>query len=258
MPPRWEKLLYDELLYGWLPPVIMAPVIGSFLGVLITRLPAGRPIGWARSICDSCGRTLGPRDLVPFLSYMLARGRCRFCGAAIGRFALAIELAALTVALWAASLDSGLRLWGDCLLGWTLLALAWIDADYMILPDVLTLPLVLAGLAAAFLFDPENIFGHAAGAAAGYLLLRLVEILYRRLRGRDGLGEGDAKLFAASGAWIGWWGLGDVLLIAAVAGLGLALADVARGRALAAHAAIPFGPCLAFATWLVWLYGPVI
>ena len=250
--------MYDGLLYGWLPPVVVAPIIGSFLGVLIVRLPAGRPIGWARSVCDSCERVLAPRDLVPVVSYLAARGRCRFCGAAIGRFPLAIELAALSVALWAASLDSGLRLWADCLLGWTLLALAWIDAEHMILPDALTLPLVLAGLGAAFLFDPATILGHAAGAGAGYLLLRLVEILYRRLRGRDGLGEGDAKLFAAAGAWIGWWGLGDVLLIAALAGLGVALAGAVRGRTLAAHSAIPFGPCLAVGTWLVWLYGPAI
>jgi len=245
-------------IYDWWLPIIIAPMIGSFLGVVILRLPEGRAIGMARSACDSCGRTLSARDLVPFLSYLVARGKCRFCGASIGRFHWLVELAALAVALWSVSLDSGARLWADCLLGWALLALAWIDADHMILPDALTLPLILAGLAAAWLFDPDNLTGHAAGAAAGYLLLRLVEILYRRWRGRDGLGQGDAKLFAAAGAWVGWWGLGDVLLIGAVAGIAVALAGALRGGSLAAHHAIPFGPCLALGTWLVWLYGPVL
>jgi leader peptidase (prepilin peptidase)/N-methyltransferase len=250
--------LYDGLLYGWLLPVMLAPFIGSFLGVLIVRLPEERPIAWARSACDGCGRTLAARDLVPFLSYLASRGRCRLCGAAIGRFVLAIEAAALIVVLWAATLDSGDRLWVDCGLGWTLLTLGWIDAERMILPDALTLPLVLAGLAAACWLDSDAIAGHAAGAVAGYLLLRSVEILYRRLRGRDGLGEGDAKLFAAAGAWVGWWALGDVLLIAAVAALSVAFANAARGRSLTAHSAIPFGPFLALAIWVVWLYGPVL
>ncbi len=245
------------MLYEWLPPVVAAPVIGSFLGVLILRLPAGRPIGWARSCCDSCGRALGLRDLVPFLSYIALRGRCRHCGASIGRFALAIELSALIVAVWAAGLDSGVHLWADCIFGWTLLALAWIDAEHFILPDVLTLPLIVVGLSFAWLLEPEAILDHAIGAVAGYVLLRLVELLYARLRGRAGLGEGDAKLFAAIGAWVAWWGLGDVLLIAAVAGIGVALASGVRGR-IRPTTVVPFGPCLGFAAWLVWLYGPFI
>jgi leader peptidase (prepilin peptidase)/N-methyltransferase len=238
--------------------IIMAPVIGSFLGVLIERLPQGRSVVVARSACDTCHHVLGPLDLVPIVSYLAARGRCRHCGALIGRFPLMIELAALVPALWAASLDDGLRLWADCGLGWTLLALSWIDWRHMILPDVLTLPLLLAGLGVALFLDPGNIVDHAAGAAIGYLLFIGVAWAYRRTRGRDGLGEGDAKLLAAAGAWVTWSGLAQVMLIAAVVGLLVALAGSLAGKKFGAQTALPFGPCLAVGIWLVWMYGPLL
>jgi leader peptidase (prepilin peptidase) / N-methyltransferase len=242
----------------WLLPVLVSPVIGSFLGVLIQRLPDGGDVVASRSQCNACQRTLGPADLIPLVSYLVTRGRCRHCGAPIGRFHLLIELAALLVAVWAVSLDEGLRLWADCVLGWTLLALGWIDARHMILPDILTLPLVLAGLGFAWFLEPERIFDHAAGAAIGWLLFWAVSRLYRWLRGRDGLGEGDAKLLAASGAWVGWFGLGPVMLAAALTGLAQALVIRLRGGEATAATAIPFGPPLAFATWLVWLYAPAL
>jgi leader peptidase (prepilin peptidase)/N-methyltransferase len=244
----------------WLLPVLVSPFIGSFLGVLIQRLPAGRDVVAARSRCDACGHRLGPADMVPLVSYLAARGRCRHCGAGIGAFHLWIELTALAVAVWATTADAqtadrGMGLWADCVLGWTLLALAWIDLRHMILPDVLTLPLVLAGLSWALIADPDRIVDHAAGAAVGWLLFWGVSRLYRLLRGRDGLGEGDAKLLAASGAWVTWAGLGPVMLIAALSGLGWALANRLRGAEAIATTAIPFGPPLALATWVVWLYG---
>jgi leader peptidase (prepilin peptidase)/N-methyltransferase len=178
----------------WLLPVLVSPFIGSFLGVLIQRLPDGGDVVAARSRCNACQRTLGPADLIPLASYLATRGRCRPCGAPIGRFHLLVELAALAVAVWAVSLDEGMRLWADCVLGWTLLALGWIDARHMILPDILTLPLVLAGLGFAWFLEPERIVDHAGGAAIGWLLFWAVSRFYRWLRGRDGLGEGDAKL----------------------------------------------------------------
>jgi len=247
----------------WLLPVLASPFIGSFLGVLIQRLPDGDNVVAARSRCLTCQRTLGPADLIPIVSYLASRGRCRHCGAPIGRFHLQVELAALAVAAWAATVDvnnvdGGLWLWADCVLGWALLALAWIDMRHMILPDVLTLPLVVAGLGFAWFMEPERIVDHAAGAAIGWLLFWTVSRLYRWLRGRDGLGEGDAKLLAASGAWVTWSGLGPVMLIAALAGLAQALFVRLRGGEATAATAIPFGPPLAFATWLVWLYAPLI
>ncbi|HEY3912037.1 MAG TPA: A24 family peptidase [Stellaceae bacterium] len=233
--------------------VLAAPFVGSFLGVLVRRLPESRPIIWARSQCEGCGAALRPRDLVPLVSWLATRGRCRFCRIPLGHFYPAIELAAVAVALVAATVDGGAAAWLDCLLGWWLLTLAWIDARHWLLPDALTLPLVLAGLIAALAFDSEGLLDRALGAAAGYLALRAIALLYRALRGREGLGEGDAKLLAASGAWVGASGLPQVVLIAALAGLIVAAGLRLAGFRLGPRSALPFGPFLALATWLVWL-----
>jgi leader peptidase (prepilin peptidase)/N-methyltransferase len=237
-------------------PVILAPFIGSFLGVLIRRLPVGQPIVLARSACASCGRSLAARDLLPVVSFLLLRGRCRTCHAPIGVFHLAVELVAAAVALWAAlTMAEADWVWASCVLGWTLLALGWIDVEHMLLPDVLTLPLLLAGLGATLLLDPGDIFDHALGAVAGYLVFRAVAEAYRAWRGRDGLGGGDAKLLAAAGAWLGWQALPAVVLEASLAGIAAALVARVLGRRVSRTTALPFGPFIAAAIWLVWLYG---
>jgi leader peptidase (prepilin peptidase)/N-methyltransferase len=237
----------------WLP-VVAAPFIGSFLGVLIRRLPAGRPIAAARSQCESCGRTLGPLDLAPIASFVLLRGRCRSCGAKIAPMHLAVELAATAVAGSAAAYSSGAPLWAGCALGWSLLALAWIDSEHFWLPDLLTLPLVVAGLVATALLAPDSIGDHAAAAALGYAGLRGLGAAYRKLRGREGIGQGDAKLLAACGAWLGVAALPSLLLVAAVLGLLLAGAWRLLGRRVQAATALPFGPALAAACWALWLF----
>ncbi len=233
--------------------VLIAPAVGSFLGVLIRRLPEGRPIAWERSRCESCGAPLGLRDLVPIFSWLAQRARCRFCNARIGWFYPVVELTALGTAIIAVNVDGGTEVWLDCVLGWWLLTLGWIDARHWLLPDVLTLPLVIAGLAAALAFDPDGLADRALGAAVGYLVLRAVAYLYRKLRGRDGLGQGDAKLLAAAGAWVGASGLPQVVLIAALTGLFAAACMRLAGFRLQASSPLPFGPFLALATWLVWL-----
>ena len=233
--------------------VLVSPFIGSFVGVLIRRLPEDRPIAWERSRCESCGATLGIRDLVPFFSWLAQRGRCRFCNARLGWFYPGVELAALAIAIIAAMVDTGTEVWLDCLLGWWLLALGWIDARRWLLPDVLTLPLVIAGLAAALAFDRAGLIDRALGVALGYLALRVIAYLYRKARGRDGLGQGDAKLLAAAGAWVGASALPQVILIAALTGLFAAACMRLAGVRLGAASALPFGPFLALATWLVWL-----
>ena len=241
----------------WLAPLLLAPVIGSFMGVLIQRLPDGRPVAIARSVCDRCAHPLGVRDLVPLLSYLLAKGRCRYCREPIGPFVLAIELAAAAVPVWAA-LAGVADVWFACVLGWTLLTLAWIDARTMILPDVLTLPLLIAGLAATWLTDPEALTNHLIAAVCGYLSLAAVAWSYRRLRGRDGLGLGDANLLAALGAWLGLGLLPLTLFIAACLGLLATGGAVLAGKRMTGGTAIPFGPFLAMAGWLLWLYADAL
>jgi leader peptidase (prepilin peptidase) / N-methyltransferase len=239
--------------------ILFAPVYGSFVGVLIRRLPRDQPAMFGRSSCESCARSLSALDLVPVASFLALRGRCRGCSAPIAPFHLIVELAAVAVALWAAAVEpNGLLVWADCFLGWTLLALAWIDALTMRLPDILTLPLLLVGLLVEALLSPEKLPAHICGAAVGYFAFKVVAIGYRALRGRDGLGGGDAKLLAVAGAWLGWAALPDVVFIAALLGIAGAIISRARGHIIATTTALPFGPFLAIAVWIVRLYGPVI
>ncbi|MEQ9608585.1 MAG: A24 family peptidase, partial [Kiloniellaceae bacterium] len=231
------------------------------LGTLILRLPERRPVFLDRSRCEACGHTLGAADLVPLFSWLVLKGRCRHCGARLGTFYLLIELAALGVAVWALLAVPAPLVWPTAALGWVLLALAVIDAKHFILPDVLTLPLIPAGLAVAWWLDPDQILHHAIGAAAGFLGFAGLAWAYEKLRGREGLGLGDAKLLAAAGAWVSWTGLGSVLLWAAPIALVVSLAaGVIHGTLsdkLAGRSALPFGPFLALGFWLTWLYGPI-
>jgi leader peptidase (prepilin peptidase)/N-methyltransferase len=241
---------------GW-SAVLAAPAIGSFLGVVIRRLPEGRPVVWSRSRCEGCGRVLAARDLVPLFGWLAQRGCCRFCGSRLGWFYPGVELAALALAVVAAMRDAGAAVWLDCVLGWWLLALGWIDFRYWLLPDLLTLPLVAAGLAAALAIEPESMAGRALGAGIGYLVFRVLAYLYRKLRGREGLGGGDAKLLAAGGAWVGIDGLPQVVLIAALSGLLAAACWRLAGVRVRPSSALPFGPFLALAIWLVWMFPAV-
>lgn len=169
--------------------------------------------------------------------------------AAFGRgFAVA---AGAAIGLAAGSLPVVATGWTAALLGWWLLLLAIIDVRQYLLPRVLTLPLVAAGLAATLAVEPAALVAHAAGAIGGFAVLAGVAAAYRRARGRDGLGGGDAKLFAASGAWLGWAALPLVLVLASVGGL-VAATIVWRGRP-PADARLPFGVCLGAATWIVYL-----
>jgi leader peptidase (prepilin peptidase)/N-methyltransferase len=225
--------------------IVFAPFIGSFLGVVALRLPEDRAIGWSRSACERCGHVLSAGDLVPIASFIALRGRCRYCRAQIGGFALVIELAALAVAVWAGLETSGWILAVTCVFGWTLLLLAVIDWRVQLLPDVITLPLLAAGLSAAFFF-------------AGFMVLAFISQLYRVLRGREGLGLGDAKLLAALGAWVAWEGLPTVLLWGSLLGLLFALGRAVTGGSVRLSDRLPFGVFLASGGWLVWLYGPLL
>ncbi len=159
--------------------------------------------------------------------------------------------------IWALSvMPPGWTLAAALGLFWALSVLGCIDVLVLRLPDVFTLLLTAAGLLASFWLPGRPIVDHLAGAAAGYGVLALLEWGYRRVRGRPGLGMGDAKLLAGAGAWLGWQALPSVLLIACAGGLVWALAAAASRRG-GAQQPIPFGAPLCLAIWLAWLYGPL-
>ena len=217
----------------------------------------------ARSRCASCATALGPLDLVPIASWVALRGRCRHCDAKVSADYLVAELGALAIAAVALLSLEPARAAAGAGLGWTLLALALADYRSLTLPDALTLPLAAAGLVVAALFpmSPEvtafpadsAFFDHVLGAVAGFAAFYGISVTYRRLRGREGLGGGDAKLAAAAGAWVGWQGLPSVILLAALAALAVALGEAAKRGRLDPAARVPFGVYLAPALWLVWL-----
>jgi leader peptidase (prepilin peptidase)/N-methyltransferase len=235
---------------GWMV-LVVAPVIGSWLGVLVRRWPRGGKLALARSCCDHCGHVLAPADLVPLLSYALLRGKCRYCRTRIDPFHPAIELAAASIALAAFIADAdALQLWIDAALGWALLCAAWIDFETFRLPDLITLPLILTGLWVTSLLQPTALYNHAAAAALGYLGFRLLDLAYLTLRHRHGLGQGDAKLLAAAGAWMGLLVLPYIIATAGLIGIAMALL-AAPPNGLRRGQRVAFGPALALAffTW---------
>jgi len=235
--------------------ILAAPFVGSFLGLAVQRRGTGAPVAFGRSRCDSCGHVLGPLDLIPLVSWLALRGRCRYCGARIGLYPPAMELAALGLAVWAVAVGPGWVGWLGAGLGWALLALAAIDLREMILPDRLTLPLIAIGLGVAALAFPRPL-DHVIGAAVAGAGFAALGWGWQRATGREALGLGDAKLFAAAGAWLGWQGLPTVLLIASAAGLAAALVRALRGAG-GLRTPLPFGPALAAGFWLTWVLGPI-
>jgi leader peptidase (prepilin peptidase)/N-methyltransferase len=230
---------------------------GSFLAAAATRWPAGRSVMRGRSACDSCGETLGPAELVPLLSYALQRGRCRRCSGRIAPRHVALELAGAIVGAVALAAHPGLLGPVTALLGWWLLLIAVIDLEHHWLPDRLTLPLIPLGLAAGWAGLGPPIAERAIGAATGWAVLLLIAWLYRRLRGREGMGGGDPRLLAAIGAWVGIWQLPVILLGAGLLGLCAVLAMRLRGELVTATSRLPLGTLLALAAWPVWLVAAV-
>lgn len=232
---------------------ILGAAVGSFLATMLVRWPQGRGAAAGRSHCDHCGRTLSPRDLVPILSWFLVGGRCRHCGGAIDRRHLAAEAAAAMIGL-AAFLAHPVPLAGvTAILGWWLFLLAALDLEHEWLPDRLTWPLLAAGLAAAWGGFGPPLESRLIGAAAGFASLFLIARLYRALRGREGLGGGDPKLFAAIGAWLGWAQLPFVLVGAGLLGLAALAIRRLRGEPVAATDRLPLGTLMALAAWPIWI-----
>lgn len=223
-------------------------ILGSFIATLVLRWPDGRSL-LGRSQCDGCGRPLGALDLVPLVSALIQRGRCRRCGAAIDPFHRQVELASGLIGVLALSIMPGLAGWLWALFGWLLLPLALLDARHMWLPDRLSAVLAIAGLLLAAPLLDTRLIDRWIGAVAGGVLLALVALAYRRGRGQDGMGGGDPKLVAAIGCWLGWQALPLMLLLASAGGMAWALVTQGKGDRPLSMRAIPFGTFLAIAAW---------
>ncbi len=233
--------------------LIAGAIVGSFLAAILIRWPKGQSAIWGRSACDSCGRSLGPRDLVPIFSFLLARGRCRTCGAAIDRRHLVAETAGALIGMTAIIAHPLPLALATAIFGWWLLLLAALDLEHHWLPDRLTLSLLPAGLLAGWWGFGPGLEDRAIGAIAGYLALAAIALGYRRLRGREGLGGGDPKLLGAVGAWLGWQQLPVVMLGSGLIGLAIILSMHLRGRTVRATDRVPLGTMIALAAWPIWL-----
>ena len=259
---------------------VLGLMIGSFLNVVIYRLPKIMERQWAaecaefagkepetaeifnlvvpRSRCQKCGHQIRAYENIPVLSYLFLRGKCSSCSTPISPRYPLVELATATLFAWCVwrwgATPTGLA-W--CGFSAAIVALAMIDWDTTLLPDDITLPLLWAGLImAALRWNPAVSLPDALwGAVGGYLSLWLVYWSFKLVTGKEGMGYGDFKLFAALGAWFGWMALVPIILMASVIGaiIGIALKF---SSGLREGGYVPFGPFLAAAGLTAMIFGP--
>jgi leader peptidase (prepilin peptidase)/N-methyltransferase len=247
--------------YGELGPYLIAAaaagglLVGSFLNVLVHRLPRGESIVFPGSHCPACGAPIRALQNVPVLSWIFLRGRCAACRAPIALRYPAMELG--NALLWVLVAMRG-RDWGEIASGAFLasacLALLAIDAEFQILPDKITLTGIAAGIGLAFLSPARSVSAAVVGAAVGAGGLFLIAFLYEKIAGHEGMGLGDVKMLGMIGAFEGTWGVLVTVLMASLAGsiVGIALiASGAGGRKLR----LPFGVFLAVGAVATWFFG---
>ena len=284
----WSPLASSRPLFA-AASFVLGLLVGSFLNVVIHRLPrmlerewraqcaelgAGTPAAEAgepltlvspRSRCPACGAPIRALHNIPVVSWLALRGRCAACGGRISWRYPAVELATGLLSATAAwHFGFGFEAACALLITWCLVPLTGIDVDHQLLPDIITLPLLWLGLLASLAHDPASAAplpvtprDAIIGAAAGYLFLWSVFHAFRLLTGKEGMGYGDFKLFAALGAWLGWQMLPLILLLSAAVGalVGILLILLRRrGR----EVPIPYGPYLAGAGWIALMWGPQI
>jgi leader peptidase (prepilin peptidase)/N-methyltransferase len=268
----------------WLLGFLLAFIglsVGSFLNVVIYRLPVMMQSRWRSDCCElleletstetnpepfnlmvpnsrcpHCGHGIKPWENIPVISYLLLRGRCSGCKAGISARYPSIELlsGALALALGWHFGSAGTALLGGLLLTWSLIALTLIDIDHQLLPDDITLPLLWLGLLFNLFGTFTDLQSAVIGALAGYLSLWSVYWLFKLATGKEGMGYGDFKLLAALGAWLGWQMLPLIILLSSVVGMVLGIVLMVakrRGR----EVPMPFGPYLAIAGWIALVWG---
>ncbi|HEX3169455.1 MAG TPA: A24 family peptidase [Burkholderiales bacterium] len=256
---------------------VMSLAIGSFLNVVIHRLPKMLERQWRdelselngqevaplprynlmvpRSACPACGHAIGALENVPLISYFALRGKCAGCKARISpRYPLVEALTGVLSGYIAWRYGFTWQTLALLVFVWSMIALAFIDLDTFYLPDDITLPLVWAGLLANMGGLFVDLQSAVIGAIAGYLALWIVFWGYKLATGKDGMGYGDFKLLAAIGAWLGWKMLPVVILLSSLVGaiVGISLIVFARhGR----NVPIPFGPYLVLGGLIALFWG---
>jgi leader peptidase (prepilin peptidase) / N-methyltransferase len=254
-----------QTLQSTLPPgvllagaAILGAIVGSFLGAALERLPGGRSVITGRSACDGCGKALTVAELVPVLSWLMQRGKCRACGGSIGGWQLACELGGAAVGVGSLLFArEGLAL-AAMVLGWQLLLLALLDLRHLWLPHLLVgwlaASAALIVLARAWLErDAGPVLIAAGGGAMGFALLWLIARFYLKARGREGMGSGDPPLLGAIGLWLGPLGVVETMLGASILGILAAIVMLVSKRKIDADTALPLGTCLAATAWPIFL-----
>jgi leader peptidase (prepilin peptidase) / N-methyltransferase len=230
-----------------------SPFIGSFVTASARSWPDWGKIVTGRSACDGCGRTLTAAELIPVLSFLIQRGKCRSCGAPVSWTHPAGEILALLIAIVSVLAFDGWMSLAVMLFGWVLLFAALVDLRTFLLPDIATLGLIPAGLMVGFVNGGLNaVWLNGLAALIGFASLALIGEAYKRLRGREGLGLGDAKLLAAGGAFAGPFALPWIVMTGAGATLLIVLIGHVLGRKATADTAVPLGPGLAAGCFLAY------
>ena len=261
---------------------VVGLLVGSFLNVVIYRLPRlmqaqwkkeccellGIPVGdqgpgqpgliWPASRCPHCGHRIRAWENIPLLSFLLLRGRCSDCRAAISRRYPLIEfLSALVTVVAAIRFGVGPQAMAAAVLSWALIALSAIDFEHKLLPDDITLPLLWCGILANMFGLFTNVYASLFGTILGYLLLWTVYHGFRLVTAKEGMGYGDFKLLAMLGAWTGWQMLPFIVICSSLVGAIVGVTLMIRSGH-DRNVPIPFGPYLAVAGWVALLWGPAL
>jgi leader peptidase (prepilin peptidase)/N-methyltransferase len=245
------------MINGWLSLflVLTGPFLGSFISASAQTWPDRSNMGMSsRSHCAACGRRLTLIDLIPLISFFLLKGKCRTCKTPIASQHILAELASTLIALSAVMIFDGWLMLASAVFGYVLLFIALVDFRTRLIPDGASFSLILSGPVILYaLYGPAGLKSAVLGAVFGYGIFWLVAFAYKQLRGREGLGMGDAKLLAGGGAWMGAFALPWIILLASSSALVLLLIS-SKGKTLHRETELPFGPALALAIYGLWLW----
>jgi leader peptidase (prepilin peptidase) / N-methyltransferase len=244
-----DLLTTQPLWFLFLSLSVLGAIWGSFVAALCGRWPTGESIARGRSRCDHCLQRIAFYDLIPLVSYVLLKGKCRNCNQAIGPRPFATELAGSAIGAIPVLLLPADQAVAAAMFGWLMLPLFLLDHGYLWLPNRLVLPLAVTGfLIGPMLLPAAALEDRFAGLAAGFLSLEIIRRAYKYIRKQDGMGAGDPKLLGALGIWLGWQLLPFVLLGASVVGL---ITAINARVPIPSRPAFPFGSYLCIAAYLV-------